>query len=56
VYRERVVRFWSSAGQRGTSPLVLSLVLFPLAAANLGYPRIVTGGAECRVLGSTRRS
>jgi len=39
-----------------TPPLVLSLVLFPSAAANLGYPRIVTGGAACRVLGSTRRA
>ena len=36
--------------------LVLSLVLFPPAAAILGYPRIVTGGAACRVLGSTRRA
>jgi hypothetical protein len=27
------------------APLVLPLVLFPFAAANLGYPRIATGGA-----------
>lgn len=56
VSRESVERFWSPAAQRGEASLVLSLVLFPSAAAILGYPRIVKGGAACRVPGSTRRA
>ena len=46
----------------GSSPrciprqLVMSLVLFPSAAAFLRDPGIVTGGAACRVPGSTQRA